>query len=275
VRSDDDQMIVRYLLGCLPEEAAGVLEERYHLDDDFFDRVSMLEEELVRDYLNGSLSRKDTLLFEGKYLRIPELHDKVALARLLRDAAETGVQSGPDVPVWQKLWQPALAVLGLASIAVIAIFGYRLISESHRLEREVSRLQSLQPGNQRVGSVSEQAPFNHILMVLLDPGQAKGPDSPPRRLFVPPRLKEIRIELDLPGVSGDFVARAEIMLVEPQGRRLVLSRDDLRSVPTLAGRSVLLTLRPDALASGDYIIYLKKPDASEVLESYFFSVIDR
>ena len=87
VKTSDDQAIIRYLLGDLAESETEKIEGRYFGDQAFFDQVAALEDLLIREYLDHLLSVTDVELFERKYLRVPELQEKVALARGLRAVA--------------------------------------------------------------------------------------------------------------------------------------------------------------------------------------------
>src|ERR1041385_6284372 len=86
VFSDED--ITRYLLGVLPEAEMVRLEEKSVCDAEFFERIEMAEEHLIRQFLDRKLSRGDEALFRGKYLSIPALRRKIEFAEGLRHVSE-------------------------------------------------------------------------------------------------------------------------------------------------------------------------------------------
>jgi hypothetical protein len=276
----DENSIIRYLLGDSSEGAASAIEERYFVDRAFFEHVAAVEDLLIQDYLNHSLSPRDVELFENKYLKVPELREKVAFARRLRAAAAASRVRGTWPggrwvwPRWMTMAAPAFAALGLVFLAAswLLVHHYSL-----------RRAAGLAPGPLSTGSTLAGLPAqpgtDSIVALVLNPGLAKGAGPLPQRLLLTPGLKEIRLELNLPGRGEDnLVARVEGFLVENERLELVWSRDGLPSAPTLRGRAVLVSLRPEDLFPGDYLVYLRRsgtPPQGPPLQSYALGVVRR
>jgi anti-sigma factor RsiW len=79
----DDQVLIRYLLGSLPEEEAGQLDELSIADDAFAWRLSAVENDLVDSYVRGDLSGDNLAQFKGSYLSTPKRLQKLELAQAL------------------------------------------------------------------------------------------------------------------------------------------------------------------------------------------------
>jgi hypothetical protein len=80
-----DEM-VSYLLGELTGQTAEAFEQRYLADQDTFELLEAVEEELIEDYLRGALSPAERVLFERRYMSRPENQEKIDFARNLLDS---------------------------------------------------------------------------------------------------------------------------------------------------------------------------------------------
>ncbi len=281
LQSDEDKRIVRYLLADLPQPEAEQLEERYFCEPPFFNRVTDLEEELIRRYLDGKLSPSDVSRFEGKYSRIPELRQKVDFVRHLR--AEAGLLL-PDRQVflpgktsrWDWVLRPAVAIPVFASVPVLVALGFWLAAENARLRNDVAhlRISGVEIRANRDNSSSTSS-SEGIVTLILFPGLEKSVGNDQRRRVTwNSGLKEIRIQLELPGLTDDLPLALEVMLVEPNGRRPVLNRNALRTIATTSGRALIFIARPEELPPGDYLAFVKRiQGVDDILESYSFAVL--
>ncbi len=76
----DDQQLVRYLLGLLPEEDAERLDEASIADDEIAGRLRVVEDDLVDAYASGNLAGESLQRFESYYLSSPRRREKVRFA---------------------------------------------------------------------------------------------------------------------------------------------------------------------------------------------------
>jgi hypothetical protein len=88
LETENEALIVRYLLGDLAAEEQRQIEQRYFIDDQLFESVCSAEEQLIRDYLRGELPTERGRRFEARYLQSPQLSERVESARLLMQSAE-------------------------------------------------------------------------------------------------------------------------------------------------------------------------------------------
>lgn len=77
----DDQQIVRYLLGLLSDEDVERLDEWSIAEDEVADRLRAVEDDLVDDYVRGTLTGEWLERFESYYLDSPRRREKVSFAR--------------------------------------------------------------------------------------------------------------------------------------------------------------------------------------------------
>lgn len=96
---DDEQKLIEYLLGRLPEDEAVRLDELSITDDSFALRLNDAENDLVDAYVRGELSGETQERFRSFYLSSPKRQEKVRFAEiLLAHERRTAVgEAKPDV----------------------------------------------------------------------------------------------------------------------------------------------------------------------------------
>jgi anti-sigma factor RsiW len=93
----NDQMIIQYLLGSLPEKETERVEELCFIDEEFAVRLSAVENDLVDAYVRGKLSGEKLERFDSHYLASPKRRKKVKTAQVLHAYAEKAVATGQVV----------------------------------------------------------------------------------------------------------------------------------------------------------------------------------
>jgi hypothetical protein len=160
----DDQLMVRYLLGQLPEEEQLRLEERAFSDQEYLQNVLAVERDLIDEYVRGELSGVERRQFEKLFLASSDRRRKVEFARALvsvvsesplsESFARPMIQHAP-VSWWDSLlaWLrgPRMALkFSLAAAAMIVVLGVSwLIAETVRLRTQLAQLQAQQQSQQR------------------------------------------------------------------------------------------------------------------------------
>ena len=169
-QSDNEKIIIAYLLGELPEEELLRFERRYLKDDDLFQELNEIEDELIDDYVSGALSAERRAAFEKNFLRSSERRDKVEFAGAITERATlwkktqapgiVSLESGADQPTSEagastknqakilplKRWH--VPVWGqwaaVAAAVMFAIVSLGLWLKASRLQRELSSLREQQ-----------------------------------------------------------------------------------------------------------------------------------
>ena len=79
----DEELVVQYLLGSIPEEEATRLDELAFVNDEFAERLRAVEYDLVDAYVKGELSGEVLDRFQSHYLTSPARREKVKFAESL------------------------------------------------------------------------------------------------------------------------------------------------------------------------------------------------
>jgi hypothetical protein len=156
--ADNEKMLTRYLLGILPEEQRLRIEGEFLSDDQSYERLLALENELFYDYAQNKLSPGDREQFEKRFLSSGRNRKRAmiasALARKMSDAApiemtENDIADREPRHFWQSLksffsapstaMRALLAALALASLALIW-----LVIGTVRLRNEFSQFRARQ-----------------------------------------------------------------------------------------------------------------------------------
>jgi len=85
--SDNESLIINYLLGALPEAELERFEQRYLEDETLFEELQEIEDELIDDYVSGALTAEQQAQFEQYFLRSPKRREKLEFARAMTERA--------------------------------------------------------------------------------------------------------------------------------------------------------------------------------------------
>lgn len=83
--------ITAYLLGSLPESETEAFDELSFIDDDFNDRLNVVEKDLIDAYIQNELTGETLEKFENHYLTTPLRREKVEFAKTLQVYAKNKV----------------------------------------------------------------------------------------------------------------------------------------------------------------------------------------
>ncbi|NOT60845.1 MAG: hypothetical protein HOP19_11550 [Acidobacteria bacterium] len=301
-----DDLIVRYLLGDLPETEQARLEDRAFADRATQQSIEDAENDLIDDYVCAALSAKERLQFESRFLASAERQRKVEFARALAQVvpAPTTKKTAQPIHWWESLraffsgLTPAYQVglIGLATAALLLALGVPwLIAQSMGLRTQVAQLQAQQQSAEAAQrqQLAEQQRRNEeltqqlqsersqlaqlqeelaqvvrpvIAALVLLPGIARGATRQPQLLILPD-AQQARLQIGLE--RGDEYPRYRIELRTAAGRA-ILRRENL----TARNGKVVLLLPAAALNAGDYDLALKGVHGNEVLDLgyYYFKV---
>lgn len=138
----------QFLLGNVDEEERERLESLFVTDSVARERILAAEQDLIDDYLDGSLSSAEKQRFIERYADTPTQKRTLRIARTIKDwATAQGNVSRPVVPERRSLWnrlrdgiwlKPSVAI-PIAASAMIAIIAVSLWLNS-RIERRNQQL---------------------------------------------------------------------------------------------------------------------------------------
>jgi len=85
-RSDDRELLTRYLLGAASGDECEAVEDRYFVDDGESAELLQVEDELIDDYVRGALTASERGLFEENFLCTAERRHRLEFVRDLAGA---------------------------------------------------------------------------------------------------------------------------------------------------------------------------------------------
>ena len=224
-RSLPDRGVVRqYLLGRLDEQTdrENDLSEGVFFNDDLSDMVESIEDEIIEEYLDGTLDPADRTSVEQYFLRPPERQEKLRFARLLRRHFETKQDDlvkpvVSTIPVRGDItgvvpgasWKHHFRTYGqFVALILLSIGSLTYISSIHKrqaqLERELAQERSV---------TLAQAPPQlrpSLIGLTLVKDRSRDDGTRPPQIEINSSTKQIMVEIGLPGVTpGPYEVRLE------------------------------------------------------------------
>jgi hypothetical protein len=283
---DDDQLLIRYLLGSLEEDETERLDELSIADDDFAWRLRAAENDMVDAYVRGELSGETLDRFRSSYLSSPTRREKVGFARAL--LTFTGQQAAPRTRGWFSIplviprWAFAVAAATAAIAAGFLIYDQRQLQiQVNQLQASHSELQQRERElRQELGQVSstgarrateQSAETIATLAVLLPPPTRSAAHVPVVKLSP----GTVRVAVDLQLEADDFpLYRAA--LKDAASGQIVWRSGDLKS-HTAGGRpAVAISVPAELFRPRRYLAELSSGGPrSEPIANYPFDVLER
>ena len=271
----DKQEINRYLLGALDGDRKTSLEERILSVPEAYDELSILEDELINVYAAGGLSEHERQQFETHFLITAERQKNLRFAQLLARYVSThpvpiaqenfAAAARPHVekvaPAKKSLTfsllptqsRPALVFC----IAGVALLGITLLSWF---------------AFRRPPLLAVQQRAEPVVVVTLTPESITTQDTTARRVTVPPKGYNVKLELALPNASFRNY-KSELF----RENKSLQTRGELRIEAKGQQYVVPLTITREMLSPGDYEVKLSgvlESGGDELIEKYSFRVIE-
>ena len=226
----DRSLIREYLLGRLDNEKE--LEEQLSHDifsnEELSEMVESIEEEIIEDFLDGTLDSADKDAVNTYFLRPPERKEKLRFARLLRNhfeeqhqlvgtisdtrpSAYTNVvreSSEYRAPIpWASYFKTygqlaALVVLGIGSLIYISV----LRTNQAHLEAQIVQ------EREHSASLAKEAPIlqSSLITLTLVSDRSRGDDTQIPHIEIKPSTRRIMVDIALQGHSpGPFDVHLE------------------------------------------------------------------
>ena len=165
-----EAQVRRFLLGEMSEGERGAFEELFVADEELFERVRVVEDELVESYLRGALSPAEREKFERTVLTTQRrrsrveftrtMLDKLAAHKEVGDVKKTEPVAVASPSVWNSIADffktPTLA-FGAAFALIVLIFGvwFLLKNPNHpEIVRQITPTPTIQPAQPNVNENS-------------------------------------------------------------------------------------------------------------------------
>lgn len=265
------QSLREYQLGQAASEDAARIEERLLTDDEFYQELLIVEDELVDQYLAGQLTQSERESFETYFLATPERREKLRFARNLKKyvsrnqpaqshasdvdfASESNGSAARALPK-QRFWpwsNPIVSYSLTAAIVLVVTLTTVLI---------VRNLNSQPKGTGKV------------LIVELAPGLTRG-DQETKQITVPADTSNVQLQLRLSNVGAYQSYRA---ILQTADGREVSSQDGLHPDPASNDR-MTCSLPANLLTPTDYSLKLSglnQQGEYEDVARYYFRVTNK
>lgn len=261
-RVEEQNILRQYLLGDLPAESRRSLEERLMTDEGFYEELLMAEDDLMDQYLDGTLTGLTREVFEGRFLAVSEGRRKLRFASALREYVAAAEQpepepeeAGPVPPARGRLLRllfPERPALGWAlAAALLMVAAAVLVTVRNLRGPEVAA---------------------RVYTAELRPGSVRQSGDDMKRIAPPPDAAVVRLELESSSEAGPGY---RAVLLGDDGRTL-LSRDGLETRERDGTLYVPFDVPAELLTRGDYRVKLSRIAADgatpEDLASYSFRV---
>ncbi|HEY6250262.1 MAG TPA: hypothetical protein VI685_09890 [Candidatus Angelobacter sp.] len=292
--TENKELLLRYLLGDLPESERERLEQEYFTTPEVLRTLSAAEDDLVDTYVRGGLSPNQRQQFESYFLASPQKRKRLEFATTLRTAlrqqetgpgVERGVQTG--FPRQRLIMQTAVAAT--AVVAILAALLVFLTLQNRNLRQELGKSQSAQIELQRqVQELQEQIKLSgatkgdsewwppatgETVSILLSPGLVREIGKPQGHLLAIPRIAS-SVVLVL-GLEEDQYSVYDLVIRTAEGAEIRRIKA-LKSQPIQnGGRAVIVSLPAHLFDKGDYVVTLfARNDHGQTLElrPYSFTV---
>jgi hypothetical protein len=304
----DDQLLVRYLLGSLPEDETERFDELSIADDQFAAHLGAVEHDLVDAYVMGELSGDTLDRFTTHYLSSPARQEKVRFADALLEYQRRAAPAAAPAARVRRFAVPRLTPQwgwAVAALVFLSATGY-LVVENNRLRHQMIdagaaraalevREQELQRQvtEQRSANAETARELAQVRASLAKPRDVEAADQPtgqtvvasfvllpPRRgagdiliIAFPAGTEAVTLHADLE--ADDFpIYRAEVK--DSMTGQIVWRGADLRAALRGRSRSLSITLDAGVLKPRTYtveVIGVPARGAPELVGSYPFRVV--
>ena len=311
----DTQRLATYLLGRSSEAEQEQIEEAFFADDDLFDRLCAVEEDLTSRYARGELPDEERRAFEASHGTGPR-RERLLLNLALHRAATTAGLSSADRPptpsaVVQPFWRRWLRLEPLGARMVLAAATVMLAvalgslwsrDRSRQSALDVARRQAEAERTQAAAAAQRATEWEQRASALADQmarAQAARPEAPTAPRLANPVVAAFVLTPGLSRGTGgparvvvpQSVDQARIQLdletdayptyraeIRTSAQEVIWSEDGLSRRGSTTAPHVTLTVPAALLTTGDHEVVLRGRTAAGVAEelaSYHFTVIRR
>lgn len=272
-RPIDEQLITDFLLGNLPEEEIEQLDEMSLADDDFANRLQVVENDLVDAYVKGELSGTTLAQFKSNYLRSSKRQEKVAFAETLQKITKRSTIAPQQRTLYQSPWLAVAAAVVLLTLSYLIFQNIRLQNqvETMRAEKQSFQQRELELQKQKAQlehqSISNKPPEVKLMAFVLLP-QTRGINKIPM-LRIPVGTDSIALTLKF---EVNEYAMYQTALKDPATDKVIWESDNVKAD---TNNSVQVQIPASLLRPQNYLMELSGISANrtaEIVSSYPFRI---
>lgn len=301
-QSLNEQLIIDYLLGDLPESENERLDELSVTNDEFAEFLQAVENDLVDAYVRDNLSENKRARFQSHYLASSKRREKVAFAQtFLNYADKASIVEQKETEIKRFVPSRTFHWVGIAAaLVMLFLCGYLLLANmrrqsqiaqmkeeytalkqreqklSHDLvrlrssdsekEKELAHARDKLEALERQLADHESVPVKVLALTLLP--QQRGLTSIPK-VIIPAESVSLAVTLKLE--SDDFPLY-EAALKDPATDKVLWHSSKLKSV----NHSVILKIPGSVFKSQNYMVEVSGISGSgnaEIISGYPFNVV--
>lgn len=270
-----DDVLVRYLLGSLPESEVERLDEWSVTDDVFAQRLKDAENDLLDDYAAGRLGDDVRARVEAIYLTSPAALERIRFARTLGEWEKRGAATAtvgapaevkPKLIVIRRRWRWPLAAAAVLTLGTVA--GYLAIEHTQApvAHAPTQALQKTQAPEVAAGSAAIPVAATFLLL----PG-TRGTNAL-RTLTLPANAASVELRAQL---EFDDFAQYRLELRDLAADRVVWRSDSVAAHDEGGKRVVAATIPVNTLQEKSYALQVlgtKRGAPDEPVGDYAFQM---
>jgi hypothetical protein len=280
-----DANIREYLLGRLNSDAKLVesIDEQILTDPELSISADVIEDEIIEEYLEGSLSPEDTRAVETYFLRPPERQRKLKTARLFNrylEAESRNVKAtqptrtlglfkafrvGGVLLSFRTCAELAAAAVFVASILILSNQRRELESATKQMGQQLSQERQHSAAlDRQLGYALQSLQPAIAVLNLVRPGLERGAPELPQ-VKVNSGTKSLHVEVAL---SSKAPGKYNVQLLH--NKKMVWSQNEIAAIAVPGGAILRLDIPADVLPQGTNELAVKP--SGDVAISYWFSV---
>lgn len=291
----NDVTIRAYLLGQIESDVREEdIEELMLSNEEFSEHIDVIEDEIIEEYVEGTLSAADKKAVESHFLRPQERQRKLEEARLLNRCFSAATRNSLSaVPKATREWYMPLSVVshsqiqskmyvGIAALVLLSLLSGYLFWSRRQLEVAVLRLnQSLVEESERSSTLDQQvraepmvappiqrslavpifAPTPSVLLSLVQPG-IRGEATLPA-LRIGSTTTTIHVEIALPSArGGEYNVRLETT------QKIAWQREKIQSFSSQDGAILIFDVPAQVFAAGESRFIISQKTENETSYSF-------
>jgi hypothetical protein len=291
--NDSVQTIRAYLLGQLGEEEAERLDELSVTDDEYAERISAVEHDLVDAFARGELHGAILERFRSRYLARPGGREAIRFAVALQALGEHSgrgasaeIERRPTTPVreghrWRERLALAAAVVMLAAATVWLAVDNRMLrarvtsaentGDQLQRDQQLREVEARPPANAAPPSARQAATPLPVATLVLTPQLRSASQLP--TVALTDGTGELPVQLDLEPVDYPSYNAS---LIAASGDGLLWRADGLIARTVGGRKTIALRLPASVLSPRDYLIRISgipARGAAEIVGEYRFTVV--
>ncbi len=263
----ENHIMRTYLLGILPVELRLVLEERILTEGQAYEELLIAEDELIDQYIAGSLDEKERKSFESHFLITVERQQKVRFGKVFRRY----LNSEPAVATRAGSTKQLTESLRLSNALGLISWAFRrpLLAFCLTVTVILGACATAYLIYQRIGS---QQPPQRILAVVLISGATRS-EGTVQRVPAPPAGAAIKFQLEFK--AGDYHHYKAELFKEDENLKTI---DKLAPEASEGHEFVSVTVPSELMKPADYEIKLtgiSDSGQSEPVDRFPFRVVTK